>query len=144
MHHSQYTHTQVHKHAPLHPHKTVAIAQINIIDLPCMCLAVTCTLWYERDPIDPHPTRPPFSKGHHSITIDLLCVCVWGGSKMMERFEGMRHSLQKTNKNWTSLKVISINEYLNNRRAAQGYWLFFFFFKSNGKLMQFNHFFSGL
>lgn len=38
------THTQVHKHAPLHPHKTVAIAQINIIDLPWMCLAVTGTL----------------------------------------------------------------------------------------------------
>lgn len=75
--------------APLHQHKTVAIAQINISDWPCMSLAVTGTLWYERDPIDPRPTSPSSSKGHHSITIDPLCVsdcvCVCEG----ERWRGV-------------------------------------------------------
>ena len=80
MHHSHYTQIHVHKHAPLHLHRTVAITQININAWPWMSLAVTGTLWYERDPIDPRPTSPSSSKGHHSITIDLLCVCVcvWG------------------------------------------------------------------
>lgn len=48
------THTWT-QHAPLHPHKTVAVAQINIYASPCMSPAVTGTLWYERDPIDPRP-----------------------------------------------------------------------------------------
>lgn len=75
-HHTPYTAIHVHKHAPLHPHRTVAFARINIKASAWMSLAVTGSLWYERDPIDPHPTRPSSSKGHHSITIDPVCVCV--------------------------------------------------------------------
>lgn len=41
LHHSHYTQIHVHKHAPLHPHETVAIAQININAWPLMSLAVT-------------------------------------------------------------------------------------------------------
>lgn len=76
VHHSHYRQIHVHKHAPLHPHKTAAIAQINISAWPWMGLAVTGTLWYERDPIDPCCIIPSSSKGHHSVTIDLLRVYV--------------------------------------------------------------------
>lgn len=76
VHHSRCTRIHVHMHAPLLPHKTVAGAQINIKAWPWMSLAVTGTLWYEKDPIDPRPTRPSSSKGHHSISIDLLHACV--------------------------------------------------------------------
>lgn len=43
-HHSHCTQIHEHKHAPLHPHKTVAISQINIYAWPWMSLAVTGTL----------------------------------------------------------------------------------------------------
>lgn len=76
VHHSHYRQILVHQHAPLHPHKTAAIPQINIKAWLWMGLAVTGTLSYERDPIDPCCIIPSSSKGHHSVTIDLLHVCV--------------------------------------------------------------------
>lgn len=79
----------VHKHGPLHPHITVAMAQININAWPRMSLAVTGPLWYEGDPIDPLPTSPSSSKGHHSITIDLLHVCACVCVREKERLRGV-------------------------------------------------------
>ena len=69
----KYLHTSMHHYAP---HKTVAISRINIPAWPWKSLVVTGTQWYERDPIDPRPTTPSSSKGHHSITIDPLHVSV--------------------------------------------------------------------
>lgn len=45
-------------------------------------------------------------------------VCV-REREMNGRVEGKKHSQQQTNKNRTSLKVMSINGNLNNSQAAQ-------------------------
>lgn len=89
MRHSHYTQIHVHKRCPITPTQNSSHSTDQYSDWPCMSLAVTGTLWYERDPIDPRPTSPSSSKGHHSITIDPLCVsdcvCVCEG----ERWRGV-------------------------------------------------------
>lgn len=69
--------------------------------------------------VAPHPQKAIIPLPLICCVYVRACVCVCLRERDEGGFEGMRHGQQKTNKNWTSLKVISINEYLNNSQAAR-------------------------
>ena len=151
---SRPVHKYKYANTPLHPHEPVATAQIDINAWPWMRLAVTeppppsPLIWKRSNwstPYQPLILKRPSFHYHWSAVCLYVCMCVclsvcvygWERGRDQEGSVGMRHSEPNSNKKWTRLKVISINEHLNNSWAAQA-------LESNVKLMQVNLFFSWL